>query len=61
MDDPLYGARPYDSNEVLHLGNIAFLGERGLLKFPADWLLRLRHNPFYDFQELRALDWIDGP
>lgn len=61
MDDPLYGARPYDSNEVLHLGDIAFLGERGLLKFPADWLLRLRHNPFYDFQERRALDWIDGP
>jgi alpha-beta hydrolase superfamily lysophospholipase len=61
MDDPLYGMHPYDSDGVLHLGNIAFLGERGLLKFPADWLLRLRHNPFYDFQERRALDWIDGP
>lgn len=61
MDDPLYGARAYDSEEVLHLGQIAFRGERGLLKIPADWLLRLRHNPFYDFQERRALDWIDGP
>jgi alpha-beta hydrolase superfamily lysophospholipase len=60
MDDPLYGARPYDSDEILHLGNITFQGERGLLKFPADWLLRLRHNPFYDFQERRALDWVDG-
>jgi len=60
MDDPLYGARPDGSDDILHLGNIAFLGERGLLKFPADWLLRLRHNPFYDFQERRALDWIDG-
>jgi alpha-beta hydrolase superfamily lysophospholipase len=61
MDDPLYGARPDGSNDILHLGNIAFLGERGLLKFPADWLLRLRHNPFYDFQERRTFDWIDGP
>jgi alpha-beta hydrolase superfamily lysophospholipase len=61
VNDPLYGTQPQDSDEILHLGNIAFLGERGLLKFPADWLLRLRHNPFYDFQERRALDWIDGP
>ncbi len=60
MDDPLYGTRPYDSEGILHLGNIAFQGERGLVKFPADWLLRLRHNPFYDFQERRALEWIDG-
>jgi alpha-beta hydrolase superfamily lysophospholipase len=61
MDDPLYGARPSDFDEALHLGDIAFQGERGLLKFPADWLLRLRHNPFYDYQERRALEWIDGP
>ncbi len=38
---------------------MAFQGERGLLQFPADWLLRLRHNPFYDYLELRAIAWID--
>jgi alpha-beta hydrolase superfamily lysophospholipase len=59
-DDPLYGARPADSDDVLHLGDIAFQGERGLLLFPADWLLRLRHNPFYDYLEQRTLDWIEA-
>ena len=30
-------------------------GERGLLKLNGDWLLRLTHNPFYDFLEARVL------
>ena len=29
-----------------------------LLAFPADWLMRLRHNPFYDYLERRALGWV---
>lgn len=57
--DPLYGVRDARSVERLHLGQIDIQGERGLLRFPADWLLRLRHNPFYDFLETRALEWID--
>jgi alpha-beta hydrolase superfamily lysophospholipase len=61
VDDPLYGARPPDSDDALHLGHIAFQGERGLLKIPADWLVRLRHNPFYTFMERRTLSWIEGP
>ena len=32
----------------------------GVLKLPAQWLLRLRHNPFYDYQEQRVLNWIDS-
>ena len=58
-DDPLYGQRPPDNDDVLFLGQMAFQGERGLLQFPADWLLRLRHNPFYNYLELRAIAWID--
>ncbi len=57
-DDPLYGQRPEDNDDVLFLGQMAIQGERGLLKFPADWLLRLRHNPFYDYLERRVLDWV---
>jgi hypothetical protein len=57
-DDPLYGARNLESNETLHLGDLSFRGERGLLLFPADWLLRTRYNPFYDYLELRTIDWI---
>ena len=58
-DDPLYGERPPDDDDVLFLGQLAFKGERGLLQFPADWLLRLRHNPFYDYLERRAAAWVD--
>lgn len=59
-DDPLYGQRPPGNEDILFLGQIDFQGERGLLQFPADWLLRLRNNPFYSFLEHRVLDWIDG-
>jgi hypothetical protein len=34
------------------------LGERGLMKISSDWLLRLRHNPFYDYLERRVLEWV---
>jgi len=59
-DDPLYGARRDGSESVLHLGDIAFRGERGLLSFPDAWLVRLRHNPFYDYLQRRTLDWIES-
>ncbi len=60
-DDPLYGQRssPY-ADTTLQLGQIDVQGERGLLKFPADWLLRLRYNPFYDLLESRIIQWLDG-
>ena len=57
-DDPLYGRRRPGNEDMLHLGQIDFQGERGLLKFSADVLLRLRHNPFYDFLETRVLRWV---
>jgi hypothetical protein len=58
-DDPLYGRREFAPDDSLQLGQIDFQGERNLLKFPADWLLRLRYNPFYVFLERRALQWVD--
>jgi len=57
-DDPLYGQRPAGNDDVLFLGEMAIQGERGLLKIPADWLLRLRYNPFYDYLERQVLDWV---
>ena len=32
----------------------------GFSRAPADYLLRLRHNPFYDYLEQRALDWVEA-
>jgi alpha-beta hydrolase superfamily lysophospholipase len=58
-DDPLYGQRGSGPAGKLHLGQIPLQGERGLLQFSSDWLLRLRYNPFYDFLETRVLEWVD--
>ena len=58
LDDPLYGQRPPDNDDVLFLGQMAIQGERGLLILPSDWLLRLRYNPFYAYLEARVLAWI---
>ena len=57
-DDPLYGQRPPDNDDVLFLGQMAIQGERGLLVLPSDWLLRLRYNPFYGYLESRTLAWL---
>jgi alpha-beta hydrolase superfamily lysophospholipase len=58
-DDPLYGRREFAPENGLQLGQIDVQGERNLIKFPADWLLRLRYNPFYEFLENRTLEWIN--
>ncbi len=57
-DDPLYGRGPPTSDDVIFLGQMAIQGERGLLKIPMDWMLRLRHNPFYPVLESRLLEWL---
>jgi alpha-beta hydrolase superfamily lysophospholipase len=58
-DDPLYGRGPPPAPDLVFLGQIPVQGERGLLLFPADWLLRLRHNPFFAFLEKRTLEWLE--
>lgn len=58
IDDPLYGRYPPQHSSEVFLGQLAVRGERGVLKVPAQWLLRLRHNPFYDYQERQVLSWI---
>jgi hypothetical protein len=60
-DDPLYGRRPPDDESLLFLGQMALQGERGMLVLSSDWLLRLRHNPFYDYLEERVLGWVANP
>ena len=58
-DDPLYGQRPPKNENVLFLWQMAIQGERGLFILPSDWLLRIRHNPFYAYLEARVLAWMD--
>ena len=59
-DDPLYGQGPPGKEGVIFLGQMAIQGERGLLKIPSDFLMRLRFNPFYIFLETRVLEWLDA-
>lgn len=58
-DDPLYGQVPPSDSQHIYLGDLALRGERGLLKVPPDWLLRMRYNPFYDYLEQRVVDWLE--
>ena len=58
-DDPIYGAQAPADSDLVFLGLIDLKGEVNLLKIPSDWLLRLRHNPFYDYLEARTSQWLD--
>lgn len=58
-DDPLYGRYPPQDRGQLFLGQQALQGERGLLRIPPDFLLRLRYNPFYDYLEQRVIGWLE--
>jgi alpha-beta hydrolase superfamily lysophospholipase len=57
-DDPLYGRKPPEDDGFVFLGDLAIKGERGLLKIPPDWLMRLRYNPFYAYLETRTVEWL---
>jgi alpha-beta hydrolase superfamily lysophospholipase len=59
-DDPLYGRGPPVSDDRIFLGDMALTGERGLVRIPADWLLRQRYNPFYPYVEARVLQWVEA-
>jgi esterase/lipase len=57
-EDPLYGQHPPNNKDMIFLGQIALQGERGLLKIPSDFMLRLRYNPFYAYLETRVVAWL---
>jgi hypothetical protein len=57
--DPVYGGRPDRSSPGVHLGDLAWRGERGVLQVSSDAMLRLRWNPFYPFLESRVLEFLD--
>ncbi|MEN8133407.1 MAG: alpha/beta hydrolase, partial [Pseudomonadota bacterium] len=58
-NDPIYGQQPPEGDDHVFLGDLAIKGERGLLKIPGEWLLRLRYNPFYSYMQTRVLQWLD--
>ncbi|MBE9520802.1 MAG: hypothetical protein IME97_06705, partial [Proteobacteria bacterium] len=58
-DDPLYGMHNPENPHEIFLGTQSIQGERGLFVLSADWLLRVRHNPFYEYLEKRVVDWVE--
>ena len=59
-DDPIYGSEPPAETGRIFLGRQAIQGERGVLRVSQQYLLRLRHNPFFPYLEARTLDWLDS-
>jgi len=57
-DDPVYGGDTAVPSPGIKLGNLALRGERKVLQVSAADMLRLRHNPFYAYQEQRMLAFI---
>ncbi len=56
--DPLYGGPDAGKSPGIRLGNLAWRGERGVLRVSASAMLRLRWNPFYPYLEQRTLDFM---
>ena len=53
-DDLWYGDGSNNSDEEVSLGTLTPRGEKQVLIVPADLLLRLRHNPFFEYQASRV-------
>ena len=52
--DPVYGSVSREQGRIIYLGKYGLQGERGLLAIPSSSLIRLRHNPFFDYLATRA-------
>jgi alpha-beta hydrolase superfamily lysophospholipase len=57
-DDPLYGAAPATPSPGVRLGNLAWRGERGVLQVSPAAMLRLRWNPFWNYQQQRLMAFL---
>ncbi|MDX2607990.1 MAG: alpha/beta fold hydrolase [Woeseiaceae bacterium] len=59
-DDRLYGDGSFSSDSNVVLGALAPRGERDVLLLEPEFFLRIRHNPFFEFQSQRLTEWLDG-
>jgi len=62
-DDPLYGngLGSGEGKSGFRIGNVAFRGEKGVLKISPVEQLRLRWNPFYSWLENRTVGFVISP
>lgn len=57
--DPVYGAERPEKSTLIYLGRPELRGERGLLAVSPATLMRLRHNPFFDYMRARIETFLD--
>ena len=59
-DDPIYGRRALPENtKHIQLGHLALRGERKVLLFSSEMLMRLRYNPFFPFMRTKIIEWTN--
>ena len=60
VDDPVYGGAPQPgASGGPMLGTLAPRGERKVLRLAPNYFLRLRYNPFFDYQERHLRNWLE--
>ncbi len=59
MNDPIYGGLEHTDDKKINLGNVSIRGERNILQIPDNYFIRLRYNPFFDYLQLRILEFLD--
>lgn len=60
VNDPAYGDVPQIDGQPASFGNVVLRGERGVLQVPINQLMRLRYNPFYEYQQQQILGLVLG-
>lgn len=60
-DDLVYGngSGNVDNEDMIAFGALAPRGERGVMRLNSAYFLRMRYNPFFDFQQRFMIDWLD--
>jgi hypothetical protein len=58
-DDVVYGSGDVQGGHQISFGALAPRGERSVMRLNAEYFLRMRYNPFFDFQQRYMIDWLE--
>jgi len=61
-DDLVYGngSGNIDGEDMIAFGALAPRGESGVMRLSSAYFLRMRYNPFFDFQQRFMIEWLDS-
>ena len=58
-DDAVYGNGEVHGGHRVSFGALAPRGERSVMRLNAEYFLRMRYNPFFDFQQSHMIEWLE--